>query len=110
MAAAVQYASAANLHLSALCFHISRYLLIAAFRARKAKAYFVLWFQWVAATQASNFSAGVLYCKVLLGRSFSWRATALSLAWLNPDISVPLGKYCLRRRLVFSLLPRCHGD
>ena len=67
-------------------------------------------FQRVAATQASNFSAGVWYCKVFLGRSFSWRATALSLAWLNPDISVLLGKYCLRRRLVFSLLPRCHGD
>ena len=27
----------------------------------------------------------------------SCRATALSLAWLKPDISVPLGKYCLRR-------------
>ena len=41
---------------------------------------FGLWFQLVAATQASNFSAGVWYCKVFLGRSLSWRATALSLA------------------------------
>ncbi len=31
----------------------------------------VLWFQRVAATQASNFSAGVWYCKVFLGRSLS---------------------------------------
>jgi len=44
------------------------------------KARFALWFQVVAATQASNFSAGVWYCKVFLGRSLSWRATALSLA------------------------------
>lgn len=67
-------------------------------------------FQRVAATQASNFSAGVWYCKVFLGRSLSWRATALSLAWLKPDISRPFGKYWRRSRLVFSLLPRCHGD
>jgi len=32
---------------------------------------FVLWFQLIAATQASNFSAGVWYCKVFLGRSLS---------------------------------------
>ena len=37
-------------------------------------------FQRVAATQASNFSAGVWYRKVFLGRSFSWRTTSLSLA------------------------------
>ena len=37
-------------------------------------------FQRVAATQASNFSAGVWYCKVFLGRSLSWRAVALSAA------------------------------
>jgi len=39
-----------------------------------------LWFQRVTATQASNFSAGVWYCKVFLGRSLSWRAVALSSA------------------------------
>ncbi|MEM5581011.1 hypothetical protein WNZ15_01015 [Roseibium sp. AS2] len=38
-----------------------------------------LWFQRIDATQASNFSAGVWYCKVFLGRSLSWRAVALSL-------------------------------
>ena len=41
---------------------------------------FELRFQRVAATQASNFSAGVWYRKVFLGRSFSWRTTSLSLA------------------------------
>ncbi len=46
----------------------------------------------------------------LSGRSLSWRATALSLAWLKPDISVPFGKYLRSNRLVFSLLPRCQGD
>ncbi len=45
-----------------------------------AMVHFVLWFQLIAATQASNFSAGVWYCKVFRGRSLSWRATALSLA------------------------------
>ncbi|MEM6311987.1 MAG: hypothetical protein AAF754_18305 [Pseudomonadota bacterium] len=36
--------------------------------------------QLIAATQASDFSAWVWYCKVFLGRSLNWRATALSLA------------------------------
>jgi len=37
----VEGASAAKSHRSVLCFHISRYLLIAAFRANAAKAHFV---------------------------------------------------------------------
>jgi hypothetical protein len=34
---------------------------------------------------------------------------ALSLAWEWTDKSVPLGKYCLKSRLVFSFDPRCHA-
>lgn len=41
MAAALECASAEKSHLSVLCFHISRDLLIAAFRARAAKGHFV---------------------------------------------------------------------
>src|SRR5216684_5601695 len=65
--------------------------------------------QPVDATQALNLSAGVSNCKVSRGRSFSWRATLFRLACECTDKSVPLGKYCLSRPLVFSFDPRCHG-
>lgn len=42
---------------------------------------YLMWFQPIAATHSANFSAGVWYCKVLRGRSLSWRAMALSFAW-----------------------------
>jgi hypothetical protein len=65
--------------------------------------------QPVDATHALNRSAGVSKPKVLRGRSFNWHATALSFACECTDKSVPLGKYCLNNRLVFSLEPRCQG-
>src|ERR1700676_72711 len=65
--------------------------------------------QPVDATQALNLSAGVSNCKVSRGRSFSGRATLFRWAWECTDKSVPFGKYCLSRPLVFSFDPRCHG-
>src|SRR3954454_11909172 len=65
--------------------------------------------QPVDATQALNLSAGVSNCKVSRGRSLSWRATLFRWACECIDKSVPLGKYCLSRPLVFSFDPRCHG-
>src|ERR1019366_3068952 len=65
--------------------------------------------QPVDATQALNLSAGVSNCKVLRGRSLSCRATFFRWVCEYTDKSVPLGKYCLSRPLVFSLDPRCHG-
>ncbi|NKB47969.1 MAG: helix-turn-helix domain-containing protein [Alphaproteobacteria bacterium] len=65
--------------------------------------------QPIDATQALNRSAGDSNPNVLRGRSLSCRATLFRCAWLCTDKSVPLGKYCLSRRLVFSLEPRCHG-
>ena len=56
-----------------------------------------------------NSSAGVANPKVLRGRSLSCRATLLSWACEYTDRSVPFGKYCRSRPLVFSLEPRCHG-
>ena len=65
--------------------------------------------QAVDATQALNRSAGVSKPKVLRGRSLSWRATWLRRSCVYTDKSVPFGKYCRSRPLVFSLDPRCHG-
>src|ERR1700686_1443926 len=65
--------------------------------------------QPVDATQALNLSAGVSNCKVSRGRSLSCLATLFRCACECPDKSVPFGKYCLSRPLVFSLEPRCHG-
>jgi hypothetical protein len=45
----------------------------------------------------------------LRGRSLSWRAMALNFAWEWLERSVPLGRYCLSKRLVFSFEPRCQG-
>src|ERR1017187_1965611 len=73
-----------------------------------ASAY-ALRIQPVDATHALNRSAGVLKSKVFLGRSFSLRATALSFTCECTDKSVPLGKYCRNKPLVFSFDPRCQG-
>lgn len=35
---------------------------------------------------------------------------ALSRAWLGVDTSMPRDMYRRKGRLVFSLVPRCHGD
>ena len=56
-----------------------------------------------------NLSAGVSNCKVPRGRSLSLRATLFRQACECTDKSVPFGKYCLSRPLVFSFDPRCHG-
>jgi len=63
---------------------------------------FGLRFQPVDATHWLNRSAGVSKFNVFLGRAFSCLATALSLACECTDRSVPFGKYCLSRPLVFS--------
>ena len=65
--------------------------------------------QPVDATHALNRSAGVSNSNVLRGRSLSCRATLFRCACEYTDKSVPLGKYCRSRPLVFSLDPRCHG-
>jgi hypothetical protein len=67
------------------------------------------WVQPVVATALANFSAGVWYIKVFLGRWLSCLAMALSWAWLKVDRSMPWGRYWRSRRLVFWLVPRCHG-
>jgi transposase len=54
-------------------------------------------------------SAGDRKPSVFLGRWFRRRATALSRCWVKQPRGVFLGKYCRRRRLVFSLVPRCQG-
>jgi len=65
--------------------------------------------QLIDATHWLNRSAGVAKFNVFLGRAFNCLATALSLACECTDRSVPFGKYCLSRPLVFSLDPRCQG-
>jgi transposase len=54
-------------------------------------------------------SAGDRNPSVFLGRSFRRRATAFSRGCEKQPRGVFLGKYCLRSRLVFSLVPRCQG-
>ena len=56
-----------------------------------------------------NTEAGERNARVFRGRSFSRRAILFRSAWENPSSGVPFGKYCLRRRLVFSFVPRCQG-
>jgi transposase len=53
--------------------------------------------------------AGERNPSVLRGRAFRRRAMPFRSACENPSRGVPLGKYCLRRRLVFSFVPRCQG-
>lgn len=67
------------------------------------------WVQPIDATLSANFPAGVWYNKVFLGRSLSCRTMALSWAWLKVDRSTPWGRYWRSKRLVFSLVSRCHG-
>ena len=55
-------------------------------------------------------SVGVAQPRVCRGRSLSSAATASRSAWVCTDRSVPFGKYWRRRPLVFSLVPRCHGE
>src|SRR6266571_833806 len=57
----------------------------------------------------SRVSAGLSQPRVLRGRRFSWADTKSRWSGLWSLRSVPLGKYCLSRPLVFSLEPRCHG-
>ena len=75
-----------------------------------ANGRFERWSQLIDATHALKRSAGVSYPSVIRGRSLSCLATALSFAWLCIDKSVPFGKYCRSRRLVFSFVPRCQGE
>src|ERR1700692_4181658 len=78
-------------------------------RAVRGESALTLPAQRVDATRALNLSAGVSNCKVSRGRSFSCRATLFRWACECTDKSVPFGKYCLSRPLVFSFDPRCHG-
>src|SRR5664279_5527120 len=55
-------------------------------------------------------SAGVFIPRVFRGRAFSSAATSIRRPELWADRSVPLGKYWRSSPLVFSLLPRCHGE
>src|SRR5664279_1657811 len=55
-------------------------------------------------------SAGLFHPSVLRGRSLSSSATLSRSAWVCNDRSVPFGKYCRNNPLVFSLVPRCHGE
>src|SRR5664279_489689 len=65
-------------------------------------------------TELSNNSAktstGFFHPSVLRGRSLSSSATLSRSAWVCNDRSVPFGKYCRNKPLVFSLVPRCHGE
>ncbi len=57
-----------------------------------------------------SFSVGFFQWRVSRGLPLSWAATASRSAWECTDRSVPLGKYWRSSPLVFSLLPRCHGQ
>jgi len=54
--------------------------------------------------------AGLIEPSRLRGRSLSSSATRSSSAWVIVPKSVPLGKYWRSSPLVFSLVPRCHGE
>src|SRR4051794_33837476 len=54
-------------------------------------------------------SAGVSYPRVFRGRALRRSAMRSRSCWVCPAIVVRLGKYWRRRRLVFSLVPRCQG-
>ena len=59
--------------------------------------------------RASNRSAGVSKPRRFRGRVFSLMATTSRSCCVRAPIETPFGKYCLSNRLVFSLVPRCHG-
>jgi hypothetical protein len=72
-------------------------------------------FQSVVATQCSAIrwlktSIGLRQPSVFRGLPFSSAATLSSSSWVCKDRSVPFGKYCRSSPLVFSLVPRCHGE
>lgn len=60
-------------------------------------------------SNSSSASPSVFHPSVLRGRQFSALATASSSRSEYRLMSVPFGKYCRRRPLVFSSVPRCHG-
>lgn len=62
-----------------------------------------------AARRSPMRSMGLAKPRRLRGRSLSSSATASRNASSWIDRSVPLGKYCRSRPLVFSLRPLCHG-
>ncbi|AEW99212.1 transcriptional regulator (plasmid) [Streptantibioticus cattleyicolor NRRL 8057 = DSM 46488] len=62
-----------------------------------------------AASSLCRRSAGVSQPSVLRGRPLSSAATACRCSRVWTDRSVPLGKYCRSRPLVFALEPRCQG-
>ena len=53
---------------------------------------------------------GVRSSRQRRGRSLSSAATRARCSSLNWSRSQPLGKYCRNSPLVFSLVPRCHGE
>src|SRR5664280_1532712 len=61
-------------------------------------------------SKPANTSTGVCHPSVLRGRPLSSSATLSRSAWKCNDRSVPFGKYCRSNPLVFSLVPRCHGE
>ncbi len=63
----------------------------------------------VTPVSSASFSAGVMKPSVLRGRALSWAATSASSLW-ESNIAVRLGKYCLSRPLVFSLLRAAKGS
>ena len=66
--------------------------------------------RYEASSKAVRRSAGVSQSRDFRGRSFSSVATSRRRSTPCGARSVPLGKYCRRSPLVFSLLPRCQGD
>ena len=57
-----------------------------------------------------NASAGVAQLSTRRGRWLSLAAMTLSSSWVNVDRSAFLCRYWRSSRLMFSLVPRCHGS
>ena len=57
-----------------------------------------------------NASAGVAQLSTRRGRWLSLAAVMLSSSWVNVDRSAFLCRYWRSSRLMFSLVPRCHGS
>ena len=76
------------------------------------------WFPLMVANQQVNApvshplmtSVGVLSPRTRRGRRLTCRATAWRSRAVWTDRSLPLGKYCRSRPLVFSFVPRCQGE
>jgi hypothetical protein len=98
-----------GIHAGCCCFALHTKSMFTKLRTELLNDRFELRFQPIDATHALKRSAGDSYCNVFLGLSFSSLATLLSFACEWIDKSVPLGKYSLSSRLVFSLDPRCQG-